>query len=78
TQAGGWDAEVYGAADGPPDDLDGWEGIGEVTGAGEQEAIGLEPPGPASYFLLWFKTLPESTETAGRYRAEVTEIELSE
>ena len=75
TRAGGWDADVYAAADGPPESLDGWQGpIAEVSGGGEEETITLEPEEPARYYLLWFKTLPESTE--GGYRAEVTEIEL--
>jgi len=79
TQEGGWSAEVYAAADGPPDDLDGWEGpIGEVTDAGDEETIELADVGEQSYFLVWFTLLHESTETPGRFQAEVTEVELVE
>lgn len=78
TQRGGWEAEVYGAAGQVPEALDGWDGpIGSIAGAPESAAIELDD-GEYRYYLLWFTVLPESTETPGRYRAEVSEIELVE
>jgi eukaryotic-like serine/threonine-protein kinase len=79
TERGGWQAEVYAAPSGPPESLDGWEGpIGSISDAPEDAVIELTEAGESRFFLLWFTFLPESTETPGRYRAEVSEIELSE
>lgn len=79
TAAGGWQAQVYAGTDGPPEDLDEWEGpIGEVDDASAEQEIELADVGEQTHFLLWFETLPESTEESGRYRAEVGEIELIE
>jgi eukaryotic-like serine/threonine-protein kinase len=79
TEQGGWQAEVYAAPSGPPDSFDGWEGpIGSISDAPEEAVIELSDAGQNRFFLLWFTFLPESTETPGRYRAEVSEIELIE
>jgi eukaryotic-like serine/threonine-protein kinase len=79
TERGGWDAEVYAAPSGPPRGLNGWGApIGSVSDAGEEVVIELAGAGENRFFLLWFTELPESTETPGRYRAEVSEIELIE
>ena len=73
----GWDAEVYAAADGPPDDLEGWGApIGTIANGDTETNIPLESAGEANYFLLWFtKLAPASDED--RYRPEVSDIELS-
>ena len=74
---GGWQGQVYAAADAPPEDAEAWgEPVGEADGAGEDEAIDLSVDQPQSYFLLWLTELPESSETGGRYRGEIAEIEL--
>ncbi len=75
TTQGGWSAEVYAAADGPPEDLAGWgEPIGGVTGAGDQEQIELTPAGPAQYYLIWFTQLAEADEGG---RVEVSDVTLN-
>jgi eukaryotic-like serine/threonine-protein kinase len=73
----GWDAEVYAAASGPPDALEGWgPPIGSLTNGDTESNIPLQPTADARYFLLWFtKLAPASDED--RYRPEVSDIELS-
>jgi serine/threonine protein kinase len=70
----GWDAAVYAATSGPPDDLAGWgEPVGEVTNAEEEETIDLEAPAESRYFLLWFTQLGDSGEG---YRVEISDVRL--
>ena len=77
SEEGGWDGEVYAAESSPPDDLEGWgDPIGALSDASDDADITLEPAAPAQYYLLWFTRLPESTDDAGRFRAEINEIEL--
>jgi tRNA A-37 threonylcarbamoyl transferase component Bud32 len=79
TQSAGWQADVYAAPSGPPDELEGWgEPIGAVDDARADQAIELDSATENRFFLLWFTGLPESTEDPGRYRAEVSAIELVE
>jgi serine/threonine-protein kinase len=73
----GWDAEVYGAPSGPPEELRGWgEPIGSITGAGTGAEIQLDATAENRFFLLWFTKLPASTDDPGRFRAEISEIDL--
>ncbi|HYP56249.1 MAG TPA: protein kinase [Solirubrobacterales bacterium] len=73
----GWDAKAYAAADGPPEDLEGWgEPVGEVAGADGTEEIDLRVRQPSTYFLLWFTRPSESRDQAGRYQVEVSDIKL--
>ena len=75
TTQGGWDAEIYAAADGPPSDLAGWgEPIGAVTDAAEQEQIELTPTEPAQYYLIWFTTLAAADDGG---RVEVSDVALN-
>ncbi len=77
TSAPGWDAEVYAAAEGPPDELSGWgEPVGAVSGASTLEEIALNVPQPSRYFLLWFTKAAESRDQPGRYQIEVSDIKL--
>src|SRR5215207_2660455 len=47
----GWDAEVYAAADGPPEDLEEWgDPVGEATDAEATEEIRLDVTKPSQYF----------------------------
>ncbi len=72
----GWDAEVYAAASGPPEDLDGWgTPIGAITNGDTETNIPLEPTEDASYFLLWFTKLAPASDD-DRYRPEVGDVEL--
>lgn len=73
----GWDAEVYAARSGPPEDLEGWgQAIGGITNAGTDAEIDLAASAENRFFLLWFTKLPASTEEPDRFRAEVTNIVL--
>jgi eukaryotic-like serine/threonine-protein kinase len=76
TASGGWDGEVYAVTSGPPDALSGWDTIGQITDAGTTAQIQLDATSPHRFFLLWFTKLPEATDAAGRYQAEVDDIRL--
>jgi serine/threonine protein kinase len=73
---GGWDADIYSAASGPPETLDGWTGpIGTITNADTESQEPLDLTEPGRFFLLWFtKLAPASDED--RFRPEVADIEL--
>jgi eukaryotic-like serine/threonine-protein kinase len=73
---GGWDAEIYSAASGPPETLDGWTGpIGMITNADTESQAPLEVPEPSRFFLLWFTKLASASDE-DRFRPEVSDIEL--
>jgi eukaryotic-like serine/threonine-protein kinase len=73
----GWDAEIYAAAAGPPEDLSEWgEPVGEVTDAAELEEIDLNLASPAKYFLIWFTKAAPSRDQEGRYRVEISDVKL--
>jgi eukaryotic-like serine/threonine-protein kinase len=75
TTEGGWSADVYGAASGPPSALAEWrEPIGSVSDADAEQAIALTPPEPQRYYLIWFTTL---TGDADAGRVEVKEVALA-
>jgi eukaryotic-like serine/threonine-protein kinase len=74
TTQGGWDAEIYAAADGPPTDLAGWgEPVGSVADAPEQAQIDLTLTEPAQYYLIWFTKLAEAPDGS---RVEVSDVSL--
>jgi tRNA A-37 threonylcarbamoyl transferase component Bud32 len=73
----GWDAEVYAAASGPPEELSEWgEPVGEVSDAQKSETIDLHLGSPAKYFLLWFTRAAPSQEQEGRYQVEISDVKL--
>ncbi|HWP32439.1 MAG TPA: protein kinase, partial [Solirubrobacterales bacterium] len=73
----GWDAEVFAAPDGPPEELSEWgEPVGVAVGASSSEEIDLRVREPSTYFLLWFNKASEARDQAGRYQVEVSDIEL--
>ncbi|MDX6584107.1 MAG: eukaryotic-like serine/threonine-protein kinase [Solirubrobacterales bacterium] len=75
TTQGGWDAEIYAAADGPPTDLAGWgDPIGSVSGADAQQQIELTSAGPGQYYLIWFTKLAAADDGG---RVEVSDVTLS-
>ncbi len=73
---GGWDAEVYAAAEGPPTAFEDWgEPVGAVAGAEEpDEVIELEVPEPAQYYLIWLTKLAGAP---GKYKVEISEAQLT-
>jgi serine/threonine-protein kinase len=68
----GWQAEIYGAADGPPDDLAGWTRVGGGTVSREEQRFPLDTKKKRyRYYLVWIKKLPKGSE-----RVEIAEIYL--
>jgi serine/threonine protein kinase len=77
TPTPGWDAEVFAAAAGPPEDLTGWgEPVGEAIDASSTEEIELDVKQPARYYLLWFNKASEAADQAGRFQVEISDISL--
>jgi tRNA A-37 threonylcarbamoyl transferase component Bud32 len=73
----GWDAQVFAAASGPPDELTGWgEPVGIAVGASSHQEIDLTVPTPARYFLLWFNKASEANDQFGGYQVEISDIKL--
>jgi eukaryotic-like serine/threonine-protein kinase len=73
----GWDAEVYAASSGPPQDLAGWGlPIGEVKAAESRQTISLDPHQPAQYYLLWFTKPSPAKDEPGRYQVEISDLAL--
>ena len=76
TPTPGWDAEVFAAASGPPEELPEWgEPVGEVVDASSTAEIELDVTKPSRYFLLWFNKASEARDQAGRYQVEISDIE---
>ncbi len=60
---GGWSGEIYGAADGPPDDLAGWgEPLAGITDAETEQSTTLNVPGENQFFLIWITDLAEGED----------------
>ncbi|HYH54047.1 MAG TPA: protein kinase [Solirubrobacterales bacterium] len=75
----GWNAEIYAAAAGPPEDLSEWgEPVGEVSDAKEFEEVDLNLSSPAKYFLIWFTQAAPSREQEGRYQVEISDVKLTD
>jgi eukaryotic-like serine/threonine-protein kinase len=73
----GWTAEIYGAAEGPPEDLAGWgEPISDAAtiDTTDGQAIQLDSTLESRYFLIWITAL---AETDGGYIAEINQVELA-
>jgi eukaryotic-like serine/threonine-protein kinase len=77
TPTPGWDAEVFAAADGPPEELSEWgEPVGEAVDASSSEEIDLNVRQPSRYFLLWINKASEARDQAGRFQVEISDIRL--
>jgi serine/threonine-protein kinase len=73
----GWDAQIFAAASGPPEELSEWgEPVGEVSEAEETEEIELHLAAPAKYFLIWFNKAAPARDQEGRYEVEVSDVKL--
>jgi hypothetical protein len=73
----GWDAQVFAAASGPPEEIAEWgEPVGIAVGASSVEEIDLTVPSPAKHFLLWLTKASEARDQPGRYQVEISDIEL--
>jgi eukaryotic-like serine/threonine-protein kinase len=77
TSTPGWDAQVFAATSGPPEDLSGWgEPVGSVVNASSKSEIDLAVAAPSRYFLLWFNKASEARDQPGRYQVEISDIQL--
>jgi serine/threonine-protein kinase len=77
TPTPGWDAQVFAAPSGPPEDLSGWgEPVGTVVDASSTEEIDLNVTSPSTYFLLWFNKASEAHDQYGGYQMQISDIEL--
>ncbi|HWN73396.1 MAG TPA: protein kinase [Solirubrobacterales bacterium] len=77
TPTPGWDAEIFAAASGPPEELSEWgEPIGEVTDAKDLEEVELHLGSPAKYFLIWFNKAAPARDQADRYQVEISDVKL--
>jgi eukaryotic-like serine/threonine-protein kinase len=75
--APGWDARVYAAASGPPEELEEWGApVGDIVDASETAEIALDLPAPSKYFLIWFTKAAPSLDQDGRYRLEIDDVKL--
>ena len=80
TPTPGWDAEIFAAASGPPEELPGWgEPVGEVDRRRARPwKSSSTSPKPSTYFLLWFNKASEARDQEGRYQVEISDIKLLE
>jgi eukaryotic-like serine/threonine-protein kinase len=75
----GWDAQIFAAAAGPPEEIEEWgEQVGEVNDAGKEEEVQLHLGGAAKYFLIWFTKASPASDQEGRFQVEISDIKLFE
>jgi serine/threonine-protein kinase len=75
----GWDAQIFAAPSGPPDEIEEWgEPIATVTNAEKEETVDLHLGQAAKYFLVWFTKASPSSDQEGRYQVEISDIKLFE
>ena len=79
TPTPGWDAQIFAAAAGPPEEIEEWgEPIGEVKNADKTEEIDLHLGSAAKYFLIWFTKASPAERPGRRFQVEISDIKLSE
>jgi serine/threonine-protein kinase len=72
TPTPGFDAEIYGATSGPPDDLAGWTRLASAPSVQGSQRIPLRTGTTRyKYYLVWITALPP-----GRKSAEISELVL--
>jgi tRNA A-37 threonylcarbamoyl transferase component Bud32 len=77
TPTPGWDAQIYAAPSGPPEELSEWgEPVGEAADAGDSAEIELHLGTPAKYFLIWFNRASPARDQEGRYQIEISDVKL--
>ncbi len=75
----GWDAQIFAAAAGPPEEIEEWgEQVGEVKNASKEEEVDLHLGGAAKYFLIWFTKASPASDQEGRFQVEISDIKLFE
>jgi eukaryotic-like serine/threonine-protein kinase len=77
TPTPGWDAQIFAAPSGPPEELSEWgEPVGEVSDANGAEEVDLNLSSPAKYFLIWFNKAAPARDQEGRYQVEISDVKL--
>jgi eukaryotic-like serine/threonine-protein kinase len=75
----GWDAQIFAAAAGPPEEIEEWgEQVGEVKAASKEVEVDLHLGGAAKYFLIWFTKASPASDQEGRFQVEISDIKLFE
>jgi eukaryotic-like serine/threonine-protein kinase len=75
----GWDAQIFAASSGPPEEIEEWgEQIGEVSNAAKEEEVQLHLGKASKYFLIWFTQASPASDQEGRYQVEISDIQLFE
>jgi serine/threonine protein kinase len=75
----GWNAQIFAAPAGPPDEIEEWgEPIAEVKDAQELEEIQLHLASASKYFLIWFTKASPASDQEGRFQVEISDIKLFE
>jgi eukaryotic-like serine/threonine-protein kinase len=75
----GWDAQIFAAPSGPPEEIEEWgEQVGEVKDASKEEEVDLHLGGAAKYFLIWFTKASPASDQPDRYQVEISDIKLFE
>jgi eukaryotic-like serine/threonine-protein kinase len=75
----GWDAQIFAAPAGPPEETEEWgEPVGEVKDAGKEEEVRLHLGQAAKYFLLWFTKASPASDQEGRFQVEISDLKLFE
>ncbi|MBS1885480.1 MAG: hypothetical protein JSS97_21240 [Actinobacteria bacterium] len=75
----GWEAQIFAAPAGPPEEIEEWgEPIAEVSGVEKVEEIDLHLGKAAKYFLIWITKLSPAADQEGRYQVEISDIKLFE
>ncbi|HEU5253927.1 MAG TPA: protein kinase [Solirubrobacterales bacterium] len=77
TPTPGWDAQIFAAASGPPEELSEWgEPVGDVIDAEETQEVELHLASPVKYFLIWFNKAAPARDQEGRYQVEISDVKL--
>jgi len=77
TPTPGWDAEIYAAASGPPEELSEWGApVGEIADAGATVEADIDTPAAAKYFLIWFNKAAPARDQEGRFQVEISDVKL--
>jgi serine/threonine-protein kinase len=75
----GWEAQIFAAPSGPPDEIEEWgEPIATIKEADKEEDVQLHLGKASKYFLLWFTKASPASDQEGRYQVEISDIKLFE
>jgi serine/threonine protein kinase len=73
----GWDAQIFAATAGPPEEIEEWgEPIAEVKDAEKEEEVQLHLGPAARYFLIWFTKASPASDQEGRFQVEISDVKL--